>query len=197
MKFAFSSLPLAARAALLTALAVGSSHAATVTYDFTVPGVGSGSFQYDDANLANLGGGSYTSPLIGFSFAFNGWTYTLADSSFPGSDLVWFLDPAVALAGIQYQGAHALNAIGFTAGFGGGDMGTFTANGGAIGPIALTGADFTRQGSGGPAGVPEPGTLACVLLGLGLGRFGGSRRARKRKQRCRLDVTIAGKRSGF
>jgi hypothetical protein len=75
--------------------------------------------------------------------------------------------PGVELVGIQYLGTHNPDTIEFTAGFGFGDTGSFTGNGGepeGVGPIALTDADFVQR----PADLPEPGTLACLLLGLGL-----------------------------
>lgn len=148
------------RAALFAALA-GSAQAATITYDFTVPTAGAGWLQYDDTALFDVGGGSYTSALTDFAFAFNGWTYTPADAT--SAPLAWFADPGAAFVGIQYLGTHGADSIEFAAGFGVGDLGTFTPNNNGS-PLALTDADFTLR----PTGlVPEPGTLTCVLVGFG------------------------------
>ncbi|WP_295438155.1 PEP-CTERM sorting domain-containing protein [uncultured Thiodictyon sp.] len=158
--------PLAIAAALAASLAVPPAGAALVEYSMSVPGVGAGSFAYDDASLVDAGG-DFTSALMAFSFAYNGWTYGLGDAT---SALAWLYSPGPALGGIQYLGTHNADTIEFAAGFGSGDMGTFTGNGGAptgVGPITLTDADFVQQ-------VPEPATLACLLLGIGL--MSGARR---------------------
>lgn len=158
--------PFAVGATLIAALASAPAFATLVQFDFNVPGVGSGAFAYDDDTM-DVAGGLYTSPLTEFSFTYNGWTYELIQATDPLAALVWFLTPGVDLAGIQYMATHHPDTVEFAAGFSPGDMGTFTGNGGepdGIGPIVLTEADFVRR----PAGAPEPGTLACLLLGLGL-----------------------------
>ena len=71
--------PLAIAAALAASLAVPPAGAALVEYSMSVPGVGAGSFAYDDASLVDAGG-YFTSALTAFSFAYNGWTYGLGDA---------------------------------------------------------------------------------------------------------------------
>ena len=77
--------------------------------------------------------------------------------------------------GIDYTGTQGANTIQFTSGFGPGDLGFFSAEGGlpVDPPVALTEANFTLQQN-----VPEPDTLACLLLGFGL-LAGVKNRARK------------------
>jgi hypothetical protein len=163
----------ATHAALAFALLASAAQATTISYDFTMPTFGSGSFSYDDAALSDLGGGSYTSALTAFSFAFNSHTYTLADAT---SSLAWFADPGQAFVGIQYLGSHATDNIEFAAGFGAGDLGTFTPNNNGN-PVSLTDSNFTLQSSGGGGtGLPEPGTLACLLVGVGAARLAGVRK---------------------
>lgn len=159
-------LPLAIGAILVAILPVPPAGAALVEYAISVPGAGTGSFTYDDATLDDASGGNFTSPLTAFSFTYNGLTYGLGDATNP---LAWFYDyaPGIELVGIQYLGTQGSDSIEFAAGFGFSDMGSFTGNGGApggVGPIALTDSDFQQI----PSGVPGPGTLACLLLGLGL-----------------------------
>jgi hypothetical protein len=156
--------PLVAGAVLAGALAGAPALAALVYFDVEVPGVGKGRFAYDAVVIDDASGGLYTSPLTAFSFFFNGFTYGLDDAAGP---LAWFSDSGVGPTGIQYLGLHNTDSIEFAAGFGAGDMGSFTGNGGApggVGPIALTDSDFVRV----TADVPEPGALACLLAGLGL-----------------------------
>ena len=156
------------RLALSLALLAGGITAANATWNYqvTVPTVGSGVLSFDDADVTDNLNGTYTSPLTAFSFAFEGWIFTLADGS--DSDLAWFQDPELEFIGIQYLGTHGTDQIEFTPGFGFGDMGTFFANLGTPGEIqiALTDTDFTV------ASVPAPGTLACLLVGIGLSRLG-------------------------
>jgi len=158
---------LAAAAALFAALAAQPALATLYTYSIDVPSTGTGQFRYDTAALTGDGQGSYSTALTEFSFTFTGGaTYTLADLTPNTLALAWFMDPAVAFVGIQYQSA----AFQFDPGIGGGDLGLFTLlPGGDSTP--LTAANLAPESSGG--GVPEPGTAALLLAGLGAARLAG------------------------
>ena len=162
---------LAAGAALFAALAMQPALAAIYTYSIDVPGTGIGVFQYDSSALTGDGAGNYSTPLTEFSFTLSGGAaYTLADLTAGTAALAWFMDPGAAFVGIQYQSA----AFQFDPGIGGGNLGLFTLLPGG-GDTPLTAANFTLEPSGG--GVPEPGTAALLLLGLGAARL--AERARK------------------
>jgi hypothetical protein len=154
------------RAALCAGLALaGTAQAGIITYNIDIPTVGSGWLSYDDAAIVPVGiGGDYSAPLADFSFSYNGWTYTAADSTTASAgDFAWFADPGPAFVGVQYQGEHGGVTIDFSAGFGSGDLGSFAATDG--GSAGLGNGQFTLA-TAVPA-VPEPGTLACVLAGFG------------------------------
>ncbi len=173
MNFAFSP---AARAFALASLAfVGTAHAAPIpinpslgnqTINISVPGIGTGTLKFDGTALSSPSGGYSSAPLTSFSFTFNSQTYTLAEST-PGDPKAWVYDPGTGTlyVGFDYTGTQGANTILFTSGFGPGDLGFFSAEGGlpVDPPVALTEANFTLQQN-----VPEPDTLACLLLGLGL-----------------------------
>lgn len=150
--------PQAACAALLAALAATPAQAVLINYQFTVPGLsGVGSFSFDDSTLHDDGGGSYDVALASFAYSYAGYNYSLADAS---SFLAWFYDSGTGpeFVGSQYFASHGGTSVEFNAGFGYGDMGTFSATGAApFEPTALTNANFTQ--------IPEPGTAALLLAG--------------------------------
>lgn len=156
----------------LAALAA-SSQAAFIQYDFTVSidTTGSaldgqsfsGSFAFDDAASPTLGfGGEDLYALSGFLFDFAGTSYTLADLDYgdaalaAGSSDFLGLDAGNSLFSFLPATAGGLFPAAFNYDFGTGDFGS--------GDIVF---DLNVPATPGHT-VPEPGSLALGLLGLGL-----------------------------
>lgn len=149
-------------AALVVALATAlPATAAIVTVDFTITGVGSGSYQYDDATA--------TTNLFGETeYALTGFNLDLGGSSFDLSNLDY--GTAIFSGGVL-QGLDAYEKTGafaFTPGAGGGFAGA-TGRGTGTGEVVF---EDPRSS------VPEPAAWA-----LGLAALGAAGWARRRQQR--------------
>ncbi len=166
MNIALSRTFLAACFTALMAASASPAQAQIIIYQVNLPGIGTGTFRYNSQDITSpLNDGNYQAPLTDLTFLFNGWNFSLADIPTDGSgrSLAWFADPGQTFVGIEYyEATHNTDSIRFDPGFGAGDLGTFTANGGN--PVALTQDNFKE--------IPEPGSLSCLLLGIGLGFAG-------------------------
>ena len=173
MNFALS--PLTRAFALASLAIVGAAHAAPFpinpstgiqTINISLASLGAGTLTFDGTALSSPSSGYSSAPLTSFSFTFNSQTYTLADST-PGDSKAWLYEPGTGtiFVGFDYTATQGADTIQFTSGFGPGELGFFSASGGQSvdPPVAMTESNFTLVQN-----IPEPDTLACLLLGLGL-----------------------------
>ena len=153
-------------AAALAATLTGAAQGATLTYTFDLGGGLTGWGSFDDANLANAGGGFWTSPILQFFFPYDGFTYTETHDPL---GLAWLANPIPSFVGFEYQADQNGNQVIFVAGTdpSGSDWGGVDISGNT--PLGFTPLNSgNTQPGGGPAAVPEPETWIASLLSLGL-----------------------------